>query len=272
MKTPRLRARPDIQKGDYVHIDEDIFSPGFLGICIDGYRNRPIRMCDVYGFFHEAGSVYANQLTRLSVDKKGFKEYLAALYKSIQELTRRPPDWEPEDIERNHFLSQMKMSHLRDLTYFLQRMKKVSTNVYLRTVKAAFNTAARLNLIQQNPFRGCGLFRIPAQDPVYITKEEFAGLLAAIQDNRFRVFVLFAVLTGMRRGELIGLRWSAPASVQRSPHYLTIQHLHELRPPTRTGEQSWLSVDPCSAISCPAHLLVFCGNRNRRACLLTHLC
>jgi len=108
MRERRLSPRPDIGKGDFVHIDEDIFPPGFLGICIDNYRNRPIRMCDVYGFFHEAGSVYASQLTKLNLEREGFKEYLGALYRSIQEVTGRPPDWVPEDLERNDFLRKLK--------------------------------------------------------------------------------------------------------------------------------------------------------------------
>jgi hypothetical protein len=108
MKERRFPARPDIGKGDFVHIDEDIFSPGFLGICIDGYRNRPTRTCDVYGFFHEAGSVYAYQLTKLNVEREGFREYLGALYQSIADVTGRPPDWRPEDLEKNHFLKYLK--------------------------------------------------------------------------------------------------------------------------------------------------------------------
>lgn len=101
-------ARPDIRKGDYVHITVDAFDPGFVGICIDNYRLRPIRMCDVYGFFHEAGSVYASQLTRLDVDRDGFKKYMSALHDSIKEVTGRPPDWIPEDLDRNRFLEDLK--------------------------------------------------------------------------------------------------------------------------------------------------------------------
>lgn len=104
----KIRAKPSVGKGDFVHIDEDIFPPGFVGICIDNYRNRPIRMCDVYGLYHEAGSVYASQLTRLDVDVEGFKKYMSALYESIEELTGKPPDWKPEDLDRNTFLGKGK--------------------------------------------------------------------------------------------------------------------------------------------------------------------
>ena len=90
--------------------------------------------------------------------------------------------------------------------HLIQQVGRVSANVYLRTLKTAFNTAIRLRLTQDNPLQGCRLFRIPPKDPVYIPKEDFAQLLAAIRDHCFRHLVLFAALTGMRRGELISLR------------------------------------------------------------------
>ncbi len=87
-------------------------------------------------------------------------------------------------------------------------MKRVSANVYLRILKAVFNTAIHLNLIEENPFKNCKLFRIPVEEPAYIPKAEFARLLIAIDIRRFRNLIMFAVLTGMRRGELVSLRWT----------------------------------------------------------------
>jgi integrase len=46
------------------------------------------------------------------------------------------------------------------------------------------------------------------EEPAYIPKAEFAKLLIAIDDRRFRNLIVFAVLTGMRRGELVSLRWT----------------------------------------------------------------
>ena len=77
----------------------------------------------------------------------------------------------------------------------------------LRTIKAAFNIAVLLGLIDVNPFKNTKTFRVAPKDPVYIPKHDFARLLLAIDDFRFRLLVLFAVLTGMRRGELINLCW-----------------------------------------------------------------
>ena len=86
-------------------------------------------------------------------------------------------------------------------------MNEVSANTYLRTLKAAFNTAVRLNLLRENPFKNCRLLRIPAKEPAYIRKEEFATFLSVVRDDWLRHLVMVAALTGMRRGELISLRW-----------------------------------------------------------------
>jgi hypothetical protein len=104
----KLATKPEIAKGDYVSIENDFLLPSFLGVCLDNYRNRPIRMCDVYGLFHEAGSVYAYQLSKLDVNKAQFKEYLSSLHQNIIKHTGRTPDWTPEDFERDYLLKNVK--------------------------------------------------------------------------------------------------------------------------------------------------------------------
>ena len=84
---------------------------------------------------------------------------------------------------------------------------KVTANDYLRSLKTAFNIGHRLNIVESNPFKDCKMFRIPHVSPTYLRKEEFALLLQAIKDHRFGLLVLFAALTGMRRGEIVNVRW-----------------------------------------------------------------
>lgn len=101
-------TRPEVAKGDYVHIDNGILPFGFLGVCLDNYRNRAIRFCDVYGLFHEAGSVYALDLSKLNVTRHEFKQYLGALHDRITELTERPPDSTTEDFDRDTLLKNLR--------------------------------------------------------------------------------------------------------------------------------------------------------------------
>lgn len=50
--------------------------------------------------------------------------------------------------------------------------------------------------------------RVPEQAPLALTAEDFQKLISCIRENWFRELVIFSVLTGMRRGEILNLRWS----------------------------------------------------------------
>jgi integrase/recombinase XerD len=92
--------------------------------------------------------------------------------------------------------------------HIIKEVSMVTANDYLRSLKTAFNIALRLNLVESNPFKECRMFRIARMTPAYLQKEEFVKLLGSITDPRFGLLVLFAALTGMRRGEIVSLRWS----------------------------------------------------------------
>ena len=49
--------------------------------------------------------------------------------------------------------------------------------------------------------------RVEETLPTYFTKEEFQKLLTVICDKWFRELITFAVLTGLRRGEITNLTW-----------------------------------------------------------------
>ena len=86
-------------------------------------------------------------------------------------------------------------------------LKPVTVNIELRTLRAAFNTAIRWELIESNPFHGQKFVPVPQKAPTYFTKAEFQTLIATIKENWLREIVVFATLTGMRRGEIVNLRW-----------------------------------------------------------------
>ncbi len=95
--------------------------------------------------------------------------------------------------------------------YKSRRLEKVSptrVNIELRTVKAALGVAVRWGLIESNPFSRRELARVPCKAPTVFTIGEFQRLLIGIQDKRFRNLILVATLTGLRRGEVLNLRWS----------------------------------------------------------------
>jgi len=88
-----------------------------------------------------------------------------------------------------------------------QKVSPTSVNVELRMLKAAFNTARRWKLLDSNPFEGVRLAGVPEREPLFFSPTDFEKLVACIKGNWLKEIVLFAVLTGMRRGELLNLRW-----------------------------------------------------------------
>ena len=87
------------------------------------------------------------------------------------------------------------------------KVKPVTINIDLRTLRAAFTKAYELELIDTNPARHIKLFRIPQGEPEFLTEGEFNSLLSPCKDVMFRELLITAVLTGMRRSELANLHW-----------------------------------------------------------------
>jgi integrase len=89
----------------------------------------------------------------------------------------------------------------------LEKHSPVTVNVELRTLRTAFNVAVRWELIDKNPFSKVQMASVPEAPPSYFTKEDFQKLLAMIAEEWLRDIVIFTVLTGLRRGEVVNLRW-----------------------------------------------------------------
>ena len=107
--------------------------------------------------------------------------------------------------------------------YKVERLKTISpisVNIELRTLRAALNTALRWELIERNPFSRLKFASVPETAPVFFSREDFQKLLSFIKEGWLREVMIFAVLTGMRRGEITNLRWQ---DVDLSRKLLTIQ-------------------------------------------------
>lgn len=89
----------------------------------------------------------------------------------------------------------------------LKLIKPVSANIEFRCVKAALNTAVRWNLLQLNPFKKYKAPRPEDKSPRFFSKEDFQKLMLAIPELWLKNVVWFALFTGMRRSEIINLKW-----------------------------------------------------------------
>lgn len=88
-----------------------------------------------------------------------------------------------------------------------EAVSPVTVNVELRALRSILNVALRWKLIDADPFAGVQLMKVPDVPPVFLTKEDFQKLGNVVKDTWLREVIVFAVLTGMRRGEIVNLMW-----------------------------------------------------------------
>lgn len=127
-------------------------------------------------------------------------------------------------------LTQLTPQHIdRYKAKRLQAVSPTSVNVEVRGLRAVLNIALRWKLIESNPFSNVQLIRTPELPPTFFSKEDFQKLIAIISENWLKELIVFAVLTGMRRGEIINLRWQDVdlqrrlIQVQSNPSFKTKQ-------------------------------------------------
>jgi len=89
-----------------------------------------------------------------------------------------------------------------------QKLSPVSVNIELRMLRSALNSGRRWKFLESDLFEGFSFVPVPQQSPVFLTRDDFQKLIERIEENWLREVVTFAVLTGMRRGEITHLKWS----------------------------------------------------------------
>ena len=132
----------------------------------------------------------------------------------------------------SRFIGRKKLGQLRpeDLEEFKRSRKgKVSDatiNIDTRTLKAALELSVSWGRIPKNVFRPVKLIRQTQKKIRPLTREEFKKLSEAIQEKWLLEILRFAVLTGLRRGEIMDLKWK---SVDLESGSLTVESSDEYR-------------------------------------------
>lgn len=106
------------------------------------------------------------------------------------------------DIKAEH-IEQFKLSRLAAVS-------PTSTNIALRHLRGALSYAVRKGYLKSNPAAKVALVRVPLNSqPRFLTEEEIAALRSACEkDIELLRFVNFALMTGMRRAEIVNTLWS----------------------------------------------------------------
>lgn len=75
-------------------------------------------------------------------------------------------------------------------------------------LRNALNVAKRWKLITENPVTDVPKINVPQKGDTSLSPIQVAILLAAVEDDRLCALYHVALILGLRRGELLGLRWS----------------------------------------------------------------
>ena len=77
-----------------------------------------------------------------------------------------------------------------------------------RLLHKAFAQAVKWQLLARNPIQAVEPPRAERQEMRALDEDETASLLSLLSESRLYMPVMLAVTTGLRRGEILGLRWS----------------------------------------------------------------
>lgn len=143
---------------------------------------------------------------------------------------------------RRHIISELGDKRIADVSLddiqlALVPVSKKSASVYKSVInlyKSIFRAAKESRIIENNPTiyltaKGGG---VPQEDKVALTDEQVSRLLDAIQGLQTYVFVMLGLYAGLRREEILALKWDAVYLDAEAP-YLTVRkawHTENNRP------------------------------------------
>ena len=122
-----------------------------------------------------------------------------------------------------------KTSKLFTLTSHAEPLAPSSVVSYHRTLSSVLARAVKWGYIQTNPADAAEKPSLSRKESAYLEEDEVWRLLKLLQNEpiRWRALVTFDLLSGLRRGELLGLRWQG---VDLDEHTVTIRQTSNYLP------------------------------------------
>lgn len=182
------------EKGDVAHAVDVAAETG--GVTITGVYTLSAFRKDYID--HVKTNMAAKTVENVERVMKSFVEFIGE--KSLSDLTLL-------DVEK---YKQARKGRVADSTI----------NIDVRTLKAALQVAVTWGKITVNPFQESKNIRVTQKVKSHITVDEVTKLLAVIKEDWYKRLVQFALLTGLRRGEILNLK---PADFDITTGVITIQ-------------------------------------------------
>ncbi len=121
-----------------------------------------------------------------------------------------------EGIVRNHLapskIAAVPIAQLRPAAIqAVLGAPKTPTRAYalaIGVLRQALDRAVELHLLERNPAAGLKPPRVERREMRVLSREQVRAFLAAAREDRYYALYALALFTGLRQGELLGLRWS----------------------------------------------------------------
>lgn len=107
-------------------------------------------------------------------------------------------------------LSDITPRHIQDLYNDLHETEQLSSENIQKVhtiIKESLNKATAWNMLTRNPALAVDRPKAEAKEMLYWTDEESHLFLNTCKEDRYYCAFLLALTTGMRQGEILGLRW-----------------------------------------------------------------
>lgn len=120
------------------------------------------------------------------------------------------------NIYRNHIAPHFKSKRIQDITpqdlrsYIVAKQKQVSlhtVNKHLDLLNQVFDEAFKEDIIPSNPMDRVTRPKYKTPEKAFFTSEELVQLLQSVRNTELEVPVYLAAFLGLRREEVLGLRW-----------------------------------------------------------------
>ena len=112
--------------------------------------------------------------------------------------------------EKGLTVAQLQARHLQ--SFYAEKLREVKANTvihYHAVIYQALKYAVKMDLVVQNVAAKVDRPRKNAYQPVFLDAEELENLFEAVRGTRLELPVLVAAFYGLRRGEVLELKWDA---------------------------------------------------------------
>ena len=131
-----------------------------------------------------------------------------ATYSSYTAMINKPVG--PYFRQRNLTLRELKARHLQ--MFYSEMLRKVKPNTvihYHAIIHSALKYAVKTDMLVQNVADKVDRPKKNSFQPVFLSAEEMQKMFEALRGTKLELPVLVAAFYGLRRGEVVGLKWDA---------------------------------------------------------------